>query len=228
MVKILDPPHTRPSDANLVNDLGPLAAVAQGTEKNAVQIPLEITFHKIAKPEWAETEIRNHVEKLEGIYEGLVGCRVWVDQRSSKSRTPPVVHISMSVPGHKELIVAYEPGRLQQKFQNPDLRNAINDAFAAAERQLIDFKRQREGGATADPHDIRNQFLGQIAEMHSEQDHGFLMNKDGGLLYFHRNSVLGADFDSLKRGDEVHYIEEIGDTGPIATKVRPAAGARRI
>jgi hypothetical protein len=31
---------------------------------------------------------------------------------------------------------------------------------------------------------------------------------------------LSGNFDKLKRGDEVYYIEEVGDTGPIAIKVR--------
>lgn len=186
-----------------------------------MQTPLEIAFHKIDKSEWAENEIRSRVGKLETLYGGLVGCRVRVDQRADKNRTPPVVRIEMSVPGAKDLVVAYEPERLLQRFQNPDLHNAISDAFDAAERQIIDFKRQREGGATADYHDGQNQFLGQVAEMHPEDDHGFLMTKEGGLLYFHRNSLLGGDFRSLKRGDEVHYVEDMGDTGPIAAKVRP-------
>jgi cold shock CspA family protein len=185
-----------------------------------MQFAPEIAFHKLDKSDWAENEILARVAKLEKLYDGLVGCRVRVDQRADPARTPPVVHIEMSVPGHEDLVVAYEPERLQQKFQNPGLDNAISDAFAAAERQLIDFKRQREGGATADYHDGQNQFLGQVAEMHPDEDHGFLMTKEGGLLYFHRNGLLSGDFDQLKRGDEVHYVEEMGDTGPIATKVR--------
>jgi folate-dependent phosphoribosylglycinamide formyltransferase PurN len=32
--------------------------------------------------------------------------------------------------------------------------------------------------------------------------------------------MLSGDFDSLRRGSAVHYVEEVGDTGPIATKVR--------
>jgi cold shock CspA family protein len=40
------------------------------------------------------------------------------------------------------------------------------------------------------------------------------------LLYFHRNSLLSGDFDDLKGGEEVYYNEGVGDTGPIATKVR--------
>jgi cold shock CspA family protein len=50
------------------------------------------------------------------------------------------------------------------------------------------------------------------------------MTKEGGLLYFHRNAILAGDFDKLRRGDEVYYIEDVGDTGPIATKVRVKGG----
>jgi hypothetical protein len=35
--------------------------------------------------------------------------------------------------------------------------------------------------------------------------------------------MLSGDFDSLTRGDDVYYVEDIGDTGPIATKVRVKA-----
>ena len=72
-------------------------------------------------------------------------------------------------------------------------------------------------------HDAENQFLGQIAEITPEQDFGFLMTKEGSLLYFHRNALLIGDFDTLERGDQVYYNEDVGDTGPIATKVRVKA-----
>ena len=32
-----------------------------------------------------------------------------------------------------------------------------------------------------------------------------------------------GDFDALVRGDEVYYVEEMGDTGPTAAKVRVKA-----
>ena len=192
-----------------------------------MQVPLEIAFHKIDKPDWAEDEIRARVGKLNAIFDRLTACRVRVDQRANHagSGTPPVVRIEMSVPGTSELVVSYEPGRLQRRYQDPDLRTAINDAFATAEDKLATFKRQRQGHTKDAHHDVQNQFLGQVAEMHPEEDHGFLMTKEGGLLYFHRNSVLGGDFDELRRSDDVHYVEEVGDTGPIATKVRPASRA---
>ncbi len=188
-----------------------------------MEIQHEIAFHKAAKPAWAEDEIRSRIDRLEKLYGGLKGCRVRVDQRAdSAGKTPPVVRIEMSVPGHDDLVVAYEPERLQKRFQSPDLRNAISDAFSTAEQMLIEYKRQLSGRTKAIHHDAQNQFLGQVAEMYPEEDYGFLMNKDGGLLYFHRNGLLSGVFDQLKRGDEVHYVEEMGDTGPIATKVRVA------
>ena len=56
--------------------------------------------------------------------------------------------------------------------------------------------------------------LGQVAEITPPEDFGFLLTASGGLLYFHRNSLLSGDFDRLESGDEVHYVEDLGDTGP--------------
>ena len=187
-----------------------------------MQVPLEIAFHNIEHSDTAETEIRDHVARLEEIYNRLTGCRVRVDQRANNSNhtIPPVVRIEISVPGFKDIVVAHEPDRLQRKFQRPDLSNAINEAFRIAERQLSEFKEKLADRTAAMTHESANEFLGQVAEMTPEQDFGFLLNKEGGLLYFHRNSLLSGDFDRLKRGDHVTYVEDVGDTGPIATKVR--------
>jgi cold shock CspA family protein len=32
--------------------------------------------------------------------------------------------------------------------------------------------------------------------------------------------VISGEFEDLRRGDEVHYVEDTGDTGPVASKVR--------
>src|SRR5690606_33291070 len=94
------------------------------------------------------------------------------------------------------------------------------EAFTIAERQLVAQKEQMKRRTKDMHHDDQHQFLGQVAEIHHAADHGFLLNKEGGLLYFHRNSMLSGDFDKLGRGDELHYVEDVGDTGPIAVKVR--------
>jgi ribosome-associated translation inhibitor RaiA/cold shock CspA family protein len=190
-----------------------------------MQIPIEIAFHNIEKSDWAEQSIRDHVARLEGIYDRLTTCRVRVDQRAnnSKNTVPPVVRIEMSVPGRKDIVVAHEPDHLQRKFQAPDLRNAINEAFRIAERRLREYKEKLKDYTAAETHEAANEFLGQVAELNPDEDFGFLLTKEGGLLYFHRNSILSGDFDKLERGQEVHYVETTGDTGPTASKVRVKA-----
>jgi cold shock CspA family protein/ribosome-associated translation inhibitor RaiA len=187
-----------------------------------MQVPIEIAFHNMETVDWAEDEIRARVAKLEKIYPRLTTCRVRVDQRArnAKGTVPPVVRIEMSVPGSKDIVVSHEPDHLQLKYQTPNLRNAINEAFRIAEDRLAAFKDQRQDRAKHAQHDLEAQFLGQVADIDPNGEFGFLLTKEGGLLYFHRNSVLSGDFNKLRSGAEVFYVEEMGDTGPIAAKVR--------
>ena len=187
---------------------------------------VEIAFHRIDNSAAVEEEIRARIGDLEKIYDRMTACRVRVDQRASNTNgtIPPVVRIELGIPGSKDLVVSHEPEHLQRKFQRPDLQNAINEAFRKAERQLIDLKTSRDGRTKDVHHDTPNQLLGQVTEINTDDDFGFLLTASGGLLYFHRNSMLSGDFDALSRGDPVFYVEDVGDTGPIATKVRVRNG----
>lgn len=186
-----------------------------------MQVPLEISYHNIDKSQAADEAIRAHVADLEEIYDRITSCRVRVDRRADNANhsIPPVVRIELGIPGHKNIVVAHEPEYLQRKYQSPDLYNAINEAFRIAEQQLHQLKEMRETNTriASAAGDLR--FLGQVAEIYPLQDYGYLMNKDGALLYFHRNAVLSGDFDYLVRGDEAYYVEDSGDTGPLAKKV---------
>lgn len=183
---------------------------------------VEIAFHHVDHSDSIEDQIRERVKKLEKIYGRLTSCRVRVDQRArNKNDTvPPVVRIELGIPGRKDLVVSHEPDRLQKRYQAPDLRNAIHEAFHIAERNLIELKNRRQRRTKQAHHDSENQSLGRIAERLPGEDHGFILTKEGGTLYFHQNSLLIGDFGKLVEDDEVFYVEEIGDTGPIAVKVR--------
>jgi ribosome-associated translation inhibitor RaiA/cold shock CspA family protein len=188
-----------------------------------MQVPVEIAFHNVPSQDWAEEEIRARVAKLDKLYDRITSCRVRVERRANNSQgtIPPVVHVELRLAGRKEVVVvSHEPDRLQLKFQRPDLHNAINEAFRIVEDRLIALKKKRQGRTKDAHHDVENQFLGQVADLTPGEDFGFLATKEGGLLYFHRNSMLQGDFDRLKLGDEVFYVEAMGDTGPTATKVR--------
>src|SRR3954454_25330132 len=103
-----------------------------------MQIQPEIAFHNIEKVDWAEDQILDHIQRLEEIYERLITCRVRVDQRNDNTNhtIPPVVHIEISVPGHKDIVVAHEPDHQQRKFQVWAQRNAIEQAYRIAQDGL--------------------------------------------------------------------------------------------
>lgn len=178
--------------------------------------PLEITFHNLEPSPAVEAEIRERFAKLERLYDRVTACRISVEALHKQHRTGNVyeVHIDLLVPG-AELAVSRQPKKAKERYANPDVYTSIRDAFAAAERQLKKYKRQlREDVQPQEP-----MFQGQVAEMHPDEDWGYLLTKEGALLYFHRNALLGGDFDGLRRGDVVHYIEAAGETGPTAAKV---------
>jgi ribosome-associated translation inhibitor RaiA len=183
---------------------------------------IEIAFQHLDKNPWAEDVIRRRIGKLERIFSRLVSCRVHIDQpvKSSTRGSPPVVRIEMGIPDRRDLVVRLEPDDLQQKFQSPDLRNAINEAFRIAEDRLAKLKGTTQDHTRATQQSGENLMVGEITEVVRDGDHGFLLTNTGSLLYFHRNSVISGDFSALQPGTRVHYVEALGDTGPAAIKVR--------
>ena len=182
-----------------------------------MEIPLEITFHNTDPSPTLEAEIRKHVGRLEKLYDRLVGCRVSVEALHQQHQTGNIygVHIEMRVPGHEQLVVSREPHHPKQRYAHPSARTSVRDAFKAAEKQLKEFKEKQRG-------DIKThtpRFQGQVAQLYPNEDHGFILTNEGSQLYFHRNSVMNHRFEKLKRGDAVHFVEAMGDTGPIASKV---------
>ena len=187
-----------------------------------MNIEPEISFHNVDGTDALKGEIREHIDRLEQYFDRITTCRVRVDQRqqNASGTIPPVVSIEISVPGRKDVVVSHEPGHLQRKFQAPDVNNAVNEAFRIAQQRLAQIKDKLADHRQAVVHEAAHELKGQVAEMHPDQDYGYVVTAEGGLLYFHRNSVLSGDFDSLKRGVAVSYVEGSGDTGPTASKVR--------
>ncbi|HEX6980598.1 MAG TPA: HPF/RaiA family ribosome-associated protein [Alphaproteobacteria bacterium] len=181
-----------------------------------MQIPLEITFHNMPSSDALEAEIRKRVAKLEKIYPRIVGCRVSVESLHRQHRTGNEyeVHVVIMVPG-QDLVVSRTPHKAKKRYTQPDVFTSVRDSFEAAERQLKDFKEVQRG-------DVKPQvpmFQGQVSQIYPDADHGFILTNTGSQLYFHRNSVMNNGFDSLRKGDPVHYVESVGDTGPTASKV---------
>ena len=183
--------------------------------------PLEIAFHNLPPSEALEAEIRKRVAKLEKFFPRLTGCRVSVEALHNQHQTGNLyeVHIILSVPG-RDIAVSREPNKAKQRYANPDAYVSLRQAFEAAERQLGQFKeRRRDAPVSPDG----SALTGQVTLIQPGDDHGFILTNTGTQLYFHRDSVTNTRFEDLREGDRVHYVEEEGDAGPVATKVRIAA-----
>ena len=187
-----------------------------------MDIPVEIVFHNMPSSPALEADIRGRVAKLERLYKHLIGCRVSVEHLHRRHQTGNVyeVHIEMRVPG-EDVVVSREPHHARERYADPDVGVAVRDAFKTAERRLLDFKQRQRGDVKVhEPF-----FAGQVTQLYPQEDHGFLLTHEGTQLYFHRNSMMQRDFDELRVGDRVHFIETVGDTGPIASKVWRVEGA---
>lgn len=178
-----------------------------------MKIPLEIVFRDFERSEAVETRVREKVEKLERFYGDIISCRVSIDWHHRRHNKGNLYHIriDLRVPG-AELVANREP---HDQHAYEDIYVAIRDAFDAMQRQLeAHVRRRRKKVKTHEvpPH-------GRIAELSPAANFGRIETADGRLVYFHRNSVVDADFNRLHVGDEVHFAEESGDLGPQASTV---------
>ncbi|MBD3619406.1 MAG: HPF/RaiA family ribosome-associated protein [Chromatiales bacterium] len=179
-----------------------------------MQLPLQITYRHMEKSEALDTRIRERADKLEQFAPNIMSCRVVVDAPHQHKHKGVHYRISVDVtlPGH-EIAVTRSP---DQHGAHEDPYVVVRDVFDALERQLEETMRRRKQQVKhheTPPH-------GQVTSLVPMEDYGRILTSDGRDIYFHRNSVLNADFERLEIGDEVRFDEEQGEQGPKATTVR--------
>jgi ribosomal subunit interface protein len=171
--------------------------------------PLQITGRDFELTDAIKEAVRERAEKLGHIYENIISCKVMVEspRRRHEKSTFHDVHIELTVPG-EEIVVKREP--------NEDLYTAIGEAFDAAQRQLQEFAERRKGRVKKHE-EIPS---GKIHLLFPDKGYGFIITAEGREIYFNENSVLNDHFKKLKPGDEVRFVEEMGEKGPQASTVK--------
>ena len=179
-----------------------------------MQRPLQITFRNMDASSAVEADVREKAAKLDEFHHNIIGCRVVVEASHHHHHKGNLyqARIDITVPGHE---VVVSRGRDQHQAHE-DIYVAVRDAFDSAYRQLEDLARKVRGKIKT--HEIPPH--GRIVELVPIQDFGRIESPDGRRIYFHRNSVINADFGTLTEGDEVRFDEEMGDKGPQASTVR--------
>lgn len=175
-----------------------------------METPIEIACRDFDVTEALENTIREYANDLEKFYDRITSCRVTVEapeiNHHRKGRIFSV-KLVVNVPG-KQLVVNRQP--------QEDAYRAVVEAFRAMGRELEDYARKQRGDVKAKEEAPR----GKVVRLFPEEDYGFIDAADGREVYFHRNSVVNADFDKLDIGTEVTFVDELGGEGPQATTVK--------
>ena len=102
-----------------------------------MKLPLQILFHGLDKSPALEAAIAAKAAGLERFDQGLIRCRVTVEQdgRHQHQGREVSVKVDVSVPG-QEIVVTRK---------HEDAHLAVNEAFEALRRLLKDHAAQRRG-----------------------------------------------------------------------------------
>lgn len=204
-----------------------------------MQLPVQITFHNIPHSPEIESRIRNEVTSLEDYYPRIMGCRVVVDvpHRHHRFGNPYAVKIDITVPGG-EISVSREPtihtdrkdihdtyiSKVEEiKVVHKQMEAAINEAFDTARRMLQDRVRRQRGDVKM--HEVVPHAT--VVKLFPRKGYGLLKTPSGRQLSFQKESVLNTDFQHLKVGTRVTYVEEQGEKGPEAILIRISGRQRK-
>ncbi len=183
-----------------------------------MQVPLEITFHELDRSEAVEARVRERVQRLERFHKGITSVHVGIEKPHRHHVHGNLYHVRVEarVPG-TELVVSRDPG---DNEAHKDVMVAVRDAFDAMERQLANHARRQRKDVK---HHEGRPDQGRIGRIFHDRGFGFIDTLDGREIYFHRNSVIDAEFESLETGQAVELVITNGDTpeGPLASTVRP-------
>jgi len=181
-----------------------------------METPLEITFRNLDHSDAVEARVREKAAKLEQVYGRITSCRVMIEALNRQHTKGNLFHVTIEVgvPG-KQVMVDRNSGK---NGAHEDVYVAVRDAFNAARRRLEDHSRKRSGNVKT--HEVPPH--GRVIRLNGFEGYGFIESSDGREIYFHRNSLVDADFDKLEEGQEVRFVEVNGesDKGPQASTVK--------
>lgn len=107
-------------------------------------VPVQITFRNTDPSEAVSADINRRIERMSRQQGNIISCRVVVEAPLPNQRKGGLyrVRIDLTCP-EGQVIVNREPDSRNQAHQ--DVYVAVRDAFRAAERQLEEYTRRRQG-----------------------------------------------------------------------------------
>lgn len=182
-----------------------------------MNVPVEIHFRNMSHTHTEELEdlIRKKIEKIEKFCDHVVSCRVAVEKTHEHVQKGDAyqIRILIRIPFGHEIVIKKKPNRVQASFP---LSCAIHNAFNAADRKIKKLTDRQHRKIKRHPTQEMN---GVVSKLKKKEGYGFLRSLDNREIYFTQNSVINRDFNNLKPGDGIHYVERISKKGSLASSV---------
>jgi ribosomal subunit interface protein len=176
--------------------------------------PIQIAFRGMSTSKALTAKIRRRADKLDRYHDGIVSCRVVIEQLHQRHQQGNLFHvrIEVGVPG-AELVVGREH---HDNHRGEDPWVAVNDAFDKMDRQLEDYGRKQNNRSKTHAVPLH----GTVTMVNP--DHGFIRTPDDREVYFHGNSVVEG-YDRVESGTQVRFDLHEGEglDGPQASTVHP-------
>lgn len=173
-------------------------------------IPLQVTFRNVPHSAALENNIRNHAEKLLVFFSQIMACKVVIDMPQKHHHQGKLynVRINLAVPG-KELVAT--------RYMNEDFFVALREAFDNAKRQLEELNIQKHSNGR--PANNKFPMYGYVSQLFPQEGYGFIETTDGHEVYFNQ-CVVHPTYKQLTIGMRVQFLEELGEKGPQASRVK--------
>jgi len=115
-----------------------------------MRVPIEITYRNVAKRDDIEQLIHDKADKLNDFHDGIVSCRISLEQDQESKRSVKQFHvrISLRVPPGKELVVHQKSN---EEGTRESIRTVISDAFKTIGRQLKKLKQKQRAHVKVPP-----------------------------------------------------------------------------
>lgn len=166
-----------------------------------LDFPVDITLRDIPNSMTIEDRIKKKTDKIANFYADQVDfCKVTLGLAQKHKHQGKLfdVHIEVGVPG-KVLVVNHK--------KNEDLYVLLRDAFNAMMRQIEENKERLRGFVKTHTESLQ----GKITRLYS--DYGFIETPEGKEYYFDATHLTLGQFDALREGLFVNFIEgEIGES----------------
>lgn len=171
-----------------------------------MRVPAQITYRHVQQTPVISDFIQAQLEKLNLMSERITSCQIVLAYEAKQHETAQLfgVTINVSVPG-KELISTHN--------HHEKIMAALGEAFEDMRRQLEDYVRIMQGRIKAHPPII----YGHVVRLF--EGYGFIESADGEEYYFNKDFLTHANFERLRVGEVVHFIEQPGDEGMQARRV---------